>query len=90
MTRIALVVSDVDGTLLTKDKRLTDAALDTVRRLHLTGIQFYDWAYRHADLLGGGEHELPQDPRERHGPAPVRLLSADWRTVLISIRPLGR
>ena len=25
MTRIALVVSDVDGTLLTKDKMLTDA-----------------------------------------------------------------
>jgi len=28
---------------------------DTVRRLHLTGIQFYDWAYRHADLMGGGQ-----------------------------------
>lgn len=28
---------------------------DLVRRLHLTGVQFYDWAYRHADLLGGGE-----------------------------------
>ena len=26
-----------------------------LRRLHLTGVQFYDWAYRHADLLGGGE-----------------------------------
>lgn len=24
------------------------------RRLHLNGIQFYDWAYRHADLMGGG------------------------------------
>lgn len=30
--------------------------LDNVRRLHLNGIQFYDWAYRHADLLGGGEN----------------------------------
>ncbi|MEY9951538.1 glycoside hydrolase family 66 protein [Leifsonia sp. EB34] len=30
--------------------------VDTVRRLHLTDVQFYDWAYRHADLLGGGEH----------------------------------
>ena len=29
--------------------------VDTVRRLHLTDVQFYDWAYRHADLLGGGE-----------------------------------
>jgi len=28
---------------------------DAVRRLHLTGVQFYDWAYRHAELLGGGE-----------------------------------
>ena len=32
-----------------------DGIVDTVRRLHLTGVQFYDWAYRHADLLGGGE-----------------------------------
>lgn len=28
---------------------------DNLRRLHLTGVQFYDWAFRHADLLGGGE-----------------------------------
>lgn len=28
---------------------------DLVRRLHLTGVMFYDWAYRHADLLSGGE-----------------------------------
>jgi dextranase len=32
-----------------------DAVADLARRLHLNGIQFYDWAYRHADLLGGGE-----------------------------------
>lgn len=31
------------------------AVLDNVRRLHLNGVQLYDWAYRHADLLGGGE-----------------------------------
>jgi Cof subfamily protein (haloacid dehalogenase superfamily) len=40
MTRIALVVSDVDGTLLTKDKTLTDGASDAVRRLHEAGIDF--------------------------------------------------
>jgi len=40
MTRIALVVSDVDGTLLTKDKRLTDAASAAVRRLHEAGVGF--------------------------------------------------
>lgn len=31
---------------------------DLVRRLHLTDVQFYDWAYRHADLLGGGDDYL--------------------------------
>lgn len=31
------------------------AVADNLRRLHLTAVQFYDWAYRHADLLGGGE-----------------------------------
>ena len=36
------------------DKDVTGLA-DMVRRLHLTGVQFYDWAYRHADLMGGGE-----------------------------------
>jgi dextranase len=28
---------------------------DNLRQLHLTDVLFYDWAYRHADLLGGGE-----------------------------------
>jgi Cof subfamily protein (haloacid dehalogenase superfamily) len=40
MTRIALVISDVDGTLLTKDKTLTDDALAAVRRLREAGIAF--------------------------------------------------
>jgi len=40
MTRVALVVSDVDGTLLTRDKTLTDAARSAVRRLHEAGIGF--------------------------------------------------
>jgi Cof subfamily protein (haloacid dehalogenase superfamily) len=40
MTRIALVVSDVDGTLVTKDKILTDAAKGAVRRLKDAGIGF--------------------------------------------------
>ena len=40
MTRIALVVSDVDGTLLTKEKVLTDRAIDAVRRLREAGIAF--------------------------------------------------
>jgi Cof subfamily protein (haloacid dehalogenase superfamily) len=40
MTRIALVVSDVDGTLLTKDKILTDSAKNAVRTLREAGIGF--------------------------------------------------
>jgi Cof subfamily protein (haloacid dehalogenase superfamily) len=40
MTRIKLVVSDVDGTLLTKDKTLTEASKAAVRRLHEAGIGF--------------------------------------------------
>ena len=40
MTRIKLVVSDVDGTLLTKDKTLTDGAVAAVRRLREAGIGF--------------------------------------------------
>ena len=40
MTHIALVVSDVDGTLLTKDKTLTDATIAVVRRLHEADIAF--------------------------------------------------
>jgi Cof subfamily protein (haloacid dehalogenase superfamily) len=40
MTRIALVVSDVDGTLVTKDKTLTDAAKRAVQRLKDAGIGF--------------------------------------------------
>jgi hypothetical protein len=40
MTRIALVISDVDGTLLTKDKTLTDAAKRAAGRLREAGIGF--------------------------------------------------
>ena len=40
MTRIALVVFDIDGTLLTKDKTLTDGARGAVQRLHDAGIGF--------------------------------------------------
>ena len=32
-----------------------DSAAFGLRRLHLTAVQFYDWAYRHADLVGSEE-----------------------------------
>jgi hypothetical protein len=37
---IRLVVSDVDGTLVTTDKRLTPAAIQAVRDLEATGVRF--------------------------------------------------
>ena len=40
MTKIALVVSDVDGTLLTKEKVLTERTIGAVRKLHESGIGF--------------------------------------------------
>src|ERR1700723_2871400 len=40
MTKTALVVSDVDGTLLTKEKLLTDRAIESVRKLHEAGLGF--------------------------------------------------
>jgi Cof subfamily protein (haloacid dehalogenase superfamily) len=40
MTAIKLVVSDVDGTLLTRDKRITEAARAAVQNLHAAGIGF--------------------------------------------------
>jgi Cof subfamily protein (haloacid dehalogenase superfamily) len=40
MSRIAVVVSDVDGTLVTRDKTLTDGARAAVQRLHDAGIAF--------------------------------------------------
>jgi Cof subfamily protein (haloacid dehalogenase superfamily) len=40
MRRVSLVVSDVDGTLVTPDKRLTPRAVAAVGRLHAAGIAF--------------------------------------------------
>src|SRR6201986_265653 len=40
MTRIALVVSDVDGTLVTKDKTLTEASKAAAPKLPAAGIAF--------------------------------------------------
>jgi len=39
-SEIRLVVSDVDGTLVTHDKRLTPAAIEAVRRIREAGIRF--------------------------------------------------
>jgi len=36
-------------------EREVEGVSDFVRRLHLDAVQLYDWAYRHANLVGGGE-----------------------------------
>ena len=40
MSAVSLVVSDVDGTLVTPDKTLTDASIRAVHQLHARGIGF--------------------------------------------------
>ena len=40
MTEIRLLLSDVDGTLVTKEKELTPRSVEAVRKLHEAGIQF--------------------------------------------------
>ena len=40
MSRISLVVTDVDGTLVNHDKALSQRSIDAVRRLHENGIAF--------------------------------------------------
>jgi hypothetical protein len=39
-TRIRLLLADVDGTLVTRDKFLTDRAIEAVRHLHDAAIRF--------------------------------------------------
>jgi Cof subfamily protein (haloacid dehalogenase superfamily) len=40
VSAVSLVVSDVDGTLVTPDKTLTDASIRAVHRLHERGVRF--------------------------------------------------
>lgn len=59
------------------------------RRLHLTGIQFYDWAYRHADLLGGERStSTPSISRFRSRPcAPSSRRCGRWARGRLATRP---
>ena len=40
MRRVSLVITDVDGTLVTQSKMLTPRAIAAVERLHRAGIRF--------------------------------------------------
>jgi dextranase len=54
---------------------------DNVRRLHLNGVQFYDWMYRHATLVP------PQDDFEDALGRPVSL--ATVRSLAAAVRAAG-
>jgi dextranase len=66
--------------------RAVEGVRDNIRRLHLTDIQFYDWAYRHADLMGGGE-EYADALGQKISLATVRALVAAVRST--GARALG-
>ena len=61
MPRIRMLVSDVDGTLVTPDKRLTSAAIAAVRNLRHHGILFTVTSSRPAFGLRGLCRELDLD-----------------------------
>jgi dextranase len=54
---------------------------DNIRRLHLNGVQFYDWMYRHAELLP------PQDEFEDAMGRPVSLGTV--RALAAAVRGAG-
>jgi len=61
--------------------RATDGVADNVRRLHLNCVQFYDWMYRHADLLP------PQDEFEDALGRPISLDTV--RRLAAAVREAG-
>ena len=88
MTRIALVVSDVDGTLLTKDKVLTERAVKAARRLHEAGIAFTITSSRPAIgmrfLIGPLAISLPVGPFNGSS-----IIDAEMRPIEQSLIPQG-
>ncbi|GAA1743807.1 glycoside hydrolase family 66 protein [Luedemannella helvata] len=62
-----------------------DGVLRLARRLHLTAVQFYDWAYRHADLVGPDEYADPLG--QPVSLATVRALAAGLASV--GTAPIG-
>ena len=79
--QIRLVVSDVDGTLVTKSKLLTPAAKDAVRRLRDAGIRFTITSSRPAQGL-----KVVAEPLQITEPMPAfnggLLVAPDLKTVL--------
>ena len=62
---IRLFLADVDGTLVTQDKVLTDAAVAAVRSLRQAGVLFALTSGRppgHGDAAGAPRHRRPSRP----------------------------
>src|SRR5947209_4585528 len=63
MSKIRLVLADVDGTLVTREKRLTERAVAAVRKLRAAGVGFAITSGRPplgmAMLIGPLELETP-------------------------------
>ena len=78
---IRLVVSDVDGTLVTKSKQLTPAAMDAIRRIREAGILFTITSSRPAQGL-----KVVAGPLEISTPIPAfnggLIVGPDLKTVL--------
>jgi len=78
---IRLVVSDVDGTLVTKAKQLTPAALDAVHRIREAGIRFTITSSRPAQGL-----KVVADPLQIVEPMPAfnggLIVGPDLKTIL--------
>jgi hypothetical protein len=78
---IRLVVSDVDGTLVTKSKRLTPAALEAVERMRDAGIRFTVTSSRPAQGL-----KVVAEPLQITEPIPAfnggLIVGPDLKTVL--------
>ncbi|MFM8303269.1 MAG: Cof-type HAD-IIB family hydrolase, partial [Actinomycetota bacterium] len=85
-SEIRLVLSDVDGTLLDSDKRLTDASMDAVRALHAAGIRFTVASSRPAQGLAKVVEALAVD-------APIGAFNGgvfvDAALTPIDVRPLS-
>src|SRR4051794_20004943 len=75
------MVSDVDGTLVTKDKRITPGAMDAVRQLREAGIRFTITSSRPAQGL-----KIVAEPLQISEPMPAfnggLIVGPDLTTVL--------
>ena len=74
MSKIKLVMSDVDGTLLNSDNEVSDLTKDTVQRLVESGIEFGLATGRNYESAASIMEQLGLDPKK----APIVSLNGFW------------